>query len=42
MRLRDHSAEELCFYSKGTTDIEFLFRLDGGNSGGLPTVPITI
>ncbi len=25
MRLRDHAPEELCFYSKGTTDIEFLF-----------------
>ncbi len=25
MRLRDHSPEELCFYSKGTTDIEYLF-----------------
>ena len=25
IRLRDHSPEELCFYSKGTTDIEFAF-----------------
>ena len=25
MRLRDHAPEELCFYSKGTTDIEYLF-----------------
>ena len=25
MRLRDHDPEELCFYSKGTTDIEYLF-----------------
>ncbi len=33
MRLRDHSAEELCFYSKGTTDIEFLFPFGWGNSG---------
>ena len=24
MRLRDHDPEELCFYSKGTTDIEYL------------------
>ena len=25
LRLRDHDPEELCFYSKGTTDIEYLF-----------------
>ena len=25
MRARDHSPEELCFYSKATTDLEFLF-----------------
>lgn len=25
MRARDHSPEELCFYSKATTDIEFFF-----------------
>ena len=30
MRLRDHSPEELCFYSKGTTDIEFLFPFGWG------------
>ena len=35
MRLRDHSAEELCFYSKGTTDIEFLFPFGWGELLGI-------
>ena len=35
MRLRDHSAEELCFYSKGTTDIEFLFPFGWGELWGI-------
>ena len=34
MRLRDHSPEELCFYSKGTTDIEFLFPFGWGEING--------
>ena len=29
IRLRDHSPEELCFYSKATTDFEFMFELWG-------------
>ena len=33
MRLRDHSPEELSFYSKGTTDIEFLFPFGWGELG---------
>ena len=33
MRARDHSPEELCFYSKGTTDIEFLFPFGWGELG---------
>lgn len=35
MRLRDHSAEELCFYSKATTDIEFLFPFGWGELWGI-------
>ena len=35
LRLRDHSAEELCFYSKGTTDIEFLFPFGWGELWGI-------
>ncbi len=35
MRLRDHSAEELCFYSKGTTDIEFMFPFGWGELWGI-------
>ena len=35
MRLRDHSPEELCFYSKGTTDIEFLFPFGWGELWGI-------
>ena len=35
IRLRDHSEEELCFYSKGTTDIEFLFPFGWGELWGI-------
>ena len=35
MRLRDHSPEELSFYSKGTTDIEFLFPFGWGELWGI-------
>ncbi len=35
LRLRDHSPEELCFYSKGTTDIEFLFPFGWGELWGI-------
>ena len=35
MRLRDHSKEELSFYSKGTTDIEFLFPFGWGELWGI-------
>ncbi len=35
MRLRDHSPEELCFYSKGTTDIEYLFPFGWGELWGI-------
>ncbi len=35
MRLRDHSPEELCFYSKGTTDIEFMFPFGWGELWGV-------
>jgi spermidine/putrescine-binding protein len=35
MRLRDHAPEELCFYSKGTTDIEFLFPFGWGELWGI-------
>ena len=35
MRLRDHSAEELSFYSKATTDIEFLFPFGWGELRGI-------
>lgn len=35
MRLRDHSAEELSFYSKATTDIEFLFPFGWGELWGI-------
>ena len=30
LRLRDHDAEELCFYSKATTDFEYLFPFGWG------------
>lgn len=35
MRARDHAVEELCFYSKGTTDIEFLFPFGWGELWGI-------
>ena len=35
LRLRDHSPEELCFYSKGTTDIEFLVPFGWGELWGI-------
>ena len=35
IRLRDHSKEELSFYSKGTTDIEFLFPFGWGELWGI-------
>ncbi len=42
MRLRDHEKEELSFYSKATTDIEYLFPFGWGELWALPTAPITI
>ena len=35
IRLRDHSKEELIFYSKATTDIEFLFPFGFGELWGI-------
>lgn len=35
MRIRDHSAEELSFYSKATTDIEYLFPFGWGELWGI-------
>ena len=35
MRLRDHSPEELSFYSRATTDIEFLFPFGWGELWGI-------
>ncbi len=35
IRLRDHSPEELSFYSKATTDIEFLFPFGWGELWGI-------
>jgi glycyl-tRNA synthetase len=35
MRLRDHSPEELVFYSKGTTDVEYLFPFGWGELWGI-------
>ena len=35
MRLRDHGEEELSFYSKATTDIEFLFPFGWGELWGI-------
>ena len=35
IRLRDHTPEELCFYSKGTTDIEFAFPFGWGELWGI-------
>ena len=35
LRLRDHDADELCFYSKATTDFEFLFPFGWGELWGV-------
>ncbi len=35
IRLRDHDKEELCFYSKATTDFEFLFPFGWGELWGV-------
>ena len=35
LRLRDHDPEELSFYSKGTTDIEYLFPFGWGELWGI-------
>ena len=35
MRARDHSPEELCFYSKATTDLEFQFPFGWGELWGI-------
>ncbi len=35
LRLRDHSEDELCFYSKATTDFEYLFPFGWGELWGV-------
>lgn len=35
LRPRDHSPEELCFYSRATTDVEFLFPFGWGELWGI-------
>ena len=35
LRLRDHDQDELCFYSKATTDFEFLFPFGWGELWGV-------
>ncbi len=35
LRLRDHEQEELCFYSKATTDFEYLFPFGWGELWGV-------
>ena len=35
LRLRDHEQEELCFYSKATTDFEYLFPFGWGELWGI-------
>lgn len=35
LKMRDHTAKELSFYSKGTTDIEFLFPFGWGELWGI-------
>jgi len=35
LRLRDHDPKELCFYSKATTDIEFLYPFGWGELWGI-------
>ena len=37
LRLRDHDAEELCFYSKATTDFEYRFAFGWGELWGFVT-----
>ncbi len=42
LRLRDHEPEELAFYSRATTDIEYAFPSpNGANCGALPTARTT-
>ncbi len=35
LRLRDHDADELCFYSKATTDFEYMFPFGWGELWGV-------
>ncbi|MCL1822682.1 MAG: glycine--tRNA ligase [Oscillospiraceae bacterium] len=35
LKLRDHTAEELCFYSKATTDFEYLYPFGWGELWGI-------
>lgn len=35
LKLRDHDSEELCFYSKATTDFEYLFPFGWGELWGI-------
>ena len=35
LKLRDHDADELCFYSKATTDFEYLFPFGWGELWGI-------
>jgi len=35
LRFRDHGKEELCFYSKATTDVEYLFPIGWGELWGI-------
>ena len=35
LRLRDHDPEELCFYSKATTDFEYMFPFGWGELWGI-------
>ena len=35
LRLREHAKEELCFYSKGTSDIEYKFPFGWGEVWGI-------
>ena len=35
LRMREHSKEEMAFYSKGTTDIEFTFPFGWGELWGI-------
>ena len=41
LRLRDHEPEELSFYSKATTDFEYLFPFGWGELWGIADRPIT-